>query len=280
MDTKGKEGNIFVSVDGQIMEESQARISPLDRGFLYGDGIFETIKVRDNKIDFLEEHLSRMMEGARLLGIPFPKDIDFVRIIAELAERNGIKGEAGARISLTRGRHQGSLSLYESSQPTLVILVRPYLSPDKAKWEQGLALTVEQELRQNHSSWLCRLKSLNYLPYLLVRTRAEQKGFEDAILLNTAGQVCEGTISNLFFFRHGRLETPATACGLLPGILRQALMECLAAAGEPVREVELAAQDVMASEEIFTTNSLQEIMPVGRVDEKTFPARERTSPRF
>ncbi len=271
------EKKIFVSINGQIMEEAEARISPLDRGFLYGDGLFETIKARANRVEFLDEHLARMEAGARLIGIPFPRDIDFSQIILELADKNRIEGETAARISLTRGRHEGSLSLYEPSQPTLVILARPYQSPDTIKWNQGLSLTVEEEIRQNPSSWLCRLKNLNYLQYLLLRTRAEQKGFDEAILINTNGQICECTTSNIFFFRQGRLETPAVSCGLLPGILRNTLMECLTAAGEPVREVMLTDTALKESEEVFVTNSLQEIMPVGQVDEKTFPARERTA---
>jgi branched-subunit amino acid aminotransferase/4-amino-4-deoxychorismate lyase len=191
-------------------------------------------------------------------------------------EKNRILGEASVKICLSRGRHQGRLSLVPLSSPTTVILVHTYQDRTAEAWERGLEITVEKDILQNESSALCRLKSLNYLLYLLVRTRAEEGGFEDAILMNRAGAICECTTSNLFFFRHGRLETPALSSGLLPGILRQALMECMEQAGQPVSEVRMTPEAFLACEEIFVTNSLVEILPVGRVDQVRYPNRERT----
>ncbi len=266
----------YVALNGRILPEQAACLSPLDRGFLYGDGLFETLKVDGRRIWFLAEHLARLREGARFLGIPFPADLDFSRIILALKEKNGIDGTASAKICLSRGRHRGSLSLHAHSSPTVVILAAPRASPSPADWEKGLSVTVERELRQNEASSLCRLKTLNYLFCLLVRTRAEDRGFDDAVLANTAGGICECTTSNLFFFRGDRLETPHVSCGLLPGILRQALMECMEEAGEPVREVEVTAEALGSCDEIFVTNSLLEVFPVARVDEHVYPDRGRT----
>jgi branched-chain amino acid aminotransferase len=266
----------YVAVNGCVLPEEDAPLSPLDRGFLYGDGLFETLKTDGQRVFFLERHLARMREGARFLRIPFPADLDYLGIIRDLQEKNQIAGEASVKICLSRGRHGGSLSLYTPSSPTVVVLTAQRASPGPADWDKGLSVTVERELRQNDTSGLCRLKTLNYLPYLLVRTRAEEKGFEDAILTNTANQVCEGTTSNLFFFREDRLETPPVSCGLLPGVLREALMECMEHAGEPVREVELTPEALGSCDEIFVTNSLLEVFPVGRVDQDEYPARERT----
>jgi branched-subunit amino acid aminotransferase/4-amino-4-deoxychorismate lyase len=154
--------------------------------------------------------------------------------------------------------------------------VNPYPGRTPEAWNKGLRVTLEKDLLQNEFSGLCRLKSLNYLLYLLVRTRAEERGYEDAILTNGAGEICECTTSNLFFFRQGRLETPALSSGLLPGILRQALMECLEEAGQPVYEVRITPEALPGCEEVFVTNSLVEILPVGRVDQVRYPNRERT----
>jgi branched-chain amino acid aminotransferase len=266
----------YLAINGRILPDTDACLSPLDRGFLYGDGLFETLKVDGKRIYFLEKHLARMQEGARFLRIPFPADIDFPCVLQELRERNGIRGEASAKICLTRGRHRNSLFLDPPSSPTVVILLHPYQSPTPGDWEKGLSVTLEREILQNDSSSLCRIKSLNYLLYLLVRTRARDRGYEDAILTNRANEICEATTSNLFFFRQGRLETPALSCGLLPGVLRQALMECLGRAGQPVREVKLAPEALHSCEEIFVTNSLVEILPVGRVDQRAYDRRERT----
>jgi len=266
----------YVAINGCVLPEEEACLSPLDRGFLYGDGLFETLKVVGKRVFFLDRHLARMREAARFLRIPFPADLDFLGIIQDLKEKNEITGEASAKICLSRGRHEGSLSLYTPSSPTVVILTAQRASTSLTDWDKGLSVTVEGEVHQNDSSSLCRLKTLSYLPYLLVRTRAQEKGFEDAILTNTANEICECTTSNLFFFHEDRLETPALSCGLLPGVLREALMECMEQAGEPIREVKLAHEDLCSCDEIFVTNSLVEIFPVGRVDQDAYSIRERT----
>ncbi len=264
----------YVAVNGCVMPEEDACISPLDRGFLYGDGLFETLKVDGSRVYFLERHLARMREAARLLRIPFPRGLDFLGIIRDLKEKNQTPGEASVKICLSRGRHEGSLSLYTPSTPTVVVLTAERTSPNPSAWEEGLAVTVEEDLRQNDTSSLCGLKTLNYLLYLLARTRARDRGFEEAILLNTAGEMCECTASNLFFIREDRLETPALSCGLLPGVLREALMECMEERGEPVREVRLGREALRSCTEIFVTNSLLEVFPVGRVDQQDYPLRE------
>jgi aminodeoxychorismate lyase len=266
----------YLAVNGCVMPEEDASLSPLDRGFLYGDGLFETLKVDGDRVFFLERHLARLRDAARVLKIPFPADLDYLGIIQDLMEKNQIPGQASAKICLSRGRHGGSLSLYTPSSPTVVILATPRTPPSPSEWEQGLSVTVERDVRQNETSSLCRLKTLNYLPYLLARTRAQEKGFEDAILKNTANEICECTASNLFFFREDRLETPALSCGLLPGVLREALMECMEREAEPIREVRLTEEDLPSCQEIFVTNSILEVLPVGRVDERKFPVRERT----
>jgi aminodeoxychorismate lyase len=266
----------YVAVNGCVLPEEDACLSPLDRGFLYGDGLFETLKAEGQRIFFFERHLARMREGARFLRIPFPADLDYRGIIQDLQEKNQIPGGASVKICLSRGRHEGSLSLYTPSSPTVVILAAQRASSGPTEWDKGLSVTVEGEVHQNDTSSLCRLKTMNYLPYLLARTRAQEKGFEDAILTNTVKEICECTTSNLFFFREDRLETPAVSCGVLPGVLREAVMECMEQEGEPVREVKLGRETLPSCEEIFVTNSLVEVLPVGRVDQDEYPVRERT----
>jgi len=267
----------YVAVNGCVLPEEDACLSPLDRGFLYGDGLFETLKAEGKRVFFLERHLARMREAARFLRIPFPADLDYLGIIQDLQEKNQVPGEASVKICLSRGRHEGSLSLYTPSAPTVVILTTERASPSPTDWDKGLSVTVEGELRQNNTSSLCSLKTMNYLPYLLARTRAQEKGFADANLTNMANEICECTTSNLFFFREGRLETPPVSCGLLPGVLREAVMECMEQEGEPVREVNLAPEALRSCDEVFVTNSLVEVFPVGRVDQEEYPARERTT---
>jgi len=266
----------WVWLNGEILPEQEACLSPLDRGFLYGDGLFETMKAREDRIDFLQPHLERLRAGASCLRIPFPEGFDFEAASGKLLEMNGIRGEASVKICLSRGRHSGKVSLHRSATPTLVLLASPFAVPSAETWERGLALSVEPECRQNETSLLSGIKSLNYLFHLLARTRAQDRGFEEAILLNSAGEVCECTSANLFLLRAGRLQTPALACGLLPGVLRAALLTCLREEGIPVSEESIPAAALAECEEVFATNSLLEIMPVGRIDEKVYSGREQT----
>jgi len=270
----------WIAVNGRILPEDEASISPADRGFLYGDGLFETMKARKGRVDFLSKHLTRMEEAAGVLDLPFPLDFDIPSLLRELLDKNHLAGTASVKICLSRGKHLGPLTLYPDQEPTLVIFTRPYEDPGSSRWEKGLEVSVEEEIRQNALSGICHLKSMNYLPYLLARTRAEEKGFEESLLLNTEGHVCECTTANIFCFRQGRLETPLISCGLLPGILRAVLLELLDKAGQPARVVRLTVEDLMGSEEIFVTNSMIEILPVGRLNERRYPQREQTRTLF
>jgi len=266
----------WVAVNDRIVLEQEAGLSCMDRGFLYGDGLFETLKAREGRVDFLGRHMDRMRSGARELGLPFPPPDALPGLVRELLARNRIQGAAAVKLCLSRGRHTGALTLFAPERATRVLLARPWRPPDPSRWEEGLCVVVETGVRQNERSGLCHLKTLNYLPSLLVRTRAHRAGYEDAVLLNTRDEVCECTTSNLFWFRGDGLETPALSCGLLPGVVRAVLLDLLARAGTPARQVHAGVQALREAEEVFVTNSLAEILPVGRIGNERFPRRERT----
>jgi branched-chain amino acid aminotransferase len=272
---RGNSAQTWMAVNGRIVPEDEARVSCADRGFLYGDGLFETMKARQGEVDFLEKHLERLRLGALELGLPSPPPL-LPSLVRELLTRNGPTEHAAVKLCLTRGKHTGALTLYEPTRPTVVLSSRPWEEPAPSRWEQGLSITVETGMRQNPRSGICHLKTLNYLPYLLARTRAEQAGFQDAVLLNPGGEVCECTSSNLFWFRQGRLETPEASCGLLPGVARAVLLDLMKRAGTPVCEVKSSADRLQEADEVFVTNSLLEIMPVGRIDERHYVRREKT----
>ena len=266
----------FVYLNGRIVREEDASLSIWDRGFLYGDGLFETLRACGTTICFLSRHLRRLKSSCQSLDLRFPDTLEYEKIILSLLEINNIQGKAAIRMTLTRGEHTGSLTLSSPNDPTMLITVRPYEGTSDEAWEKGLALGIEGDLRQNPSGLLCQHKSLNYLPYLLARDRASGKGFDDAILANPSDEVCECTSANIFFFRKGRLETPALSCGLLPGVIREALMECAHLNGTGIEEVRIQPFDLYESEEVFVTNSLLEIMPVGRIEDRIFVQRKKT----
>ena len=270
----------WAAVNGRLVPEAEAVVSCLDRGFLYGDGLFETMKARQGRVDFLHRHMERLERSARALCIPFPSPEILPELIRELLARNQIHETASVKLCLSRGRHTGALTLYEPQDPTQVLIARNWEEPDLYRWEQGLSLTVENELRLNSRSGICGLKSMNYLANLLARTRAERDGFEDALLLNERDEVCECTTSNLFWFRDGRLETPERSCGLLPGVVRAVLMDVQEQAGNPVFETRSNPDRLRDADEVFVTNSLLEILPVGRIQETTFLRRSQTRALF
>ena len=267
----------MIVLNGRILKTAEATLSPEDRGFLYGDGLFETLKARRGRVDLLARHLSRMARGAEELRIGFPWRNAIPGLIAQLLERNGLLDRAASvKICLSRGRHEGHLNLYRPREPSLAIFAKPYEEPDLALWEKGLAVSVEKDIRQNPLSGICHLKSMSYLPYLMARTRAEEKGFQEALLTNGTGQVCECTTANIFSVRDDRFETPRVSCGLLPGTVRSALLDLLAQEGLPVLEVDMTVDRLLESREVFVTNALREVFPVGRLDDCVFSGRDQT----
>ncbi len=266
----------FVYLNGRVLREEDACISVRDRGFLYGDGLFETIKASRSTIYFLDRHLKRLKASCQRLNLAVPFALDLKAVILELLERNRIHAEAAARLTVTRGEQAASLALAPPPSPTVLVTVRPHPGPPPEAWKKGLRLSIETELCQNPKGTLCDHKSLNYLLYLLARQRAVEHGYDEAVLLNTEGQVCECAAANIFFFRRGRLQTPSLSCGLLPGIVREVLIECLGRTGEGVEEVAIGAEELTRCEEVFVTNSLLEIMPVASIGGKLFSGRDRT----
>lgn len=268
----------IVYLDGAFLEEETAAVSPFDRGFLYGDGLFETIKATEGRPWFLEAHLTRLRASCAFLNLPLDaapgaQGEKCRAVIEDLLAFNALgEVDAAVRMTVTRGRHDGSLDLEGSGKPTLLVTARPYTRPPSRGEGDGLALTICRDLPRNELDPLTAHKSLNYLYFLLVRDRARQGGFDDGIILNRTGAVCECTTSNLFVVEQGRagatprVRTPALRCGLLPGVLRAELMRALGEAGLTVDEDEITTEALLEADEVFCTNSLVEIRPVSRID--------------
>jgi len=277
-----------VYINGEFLEEREATISPFDRGFLYGDGVFETIKVSEGRIWFLAAHLERLRASCAFLRIPLDslRDAELPRTqaaISQLLATNDLEGdEVAVRITITRGLHTGRLDLEEGSLPTIIITARPYSPPASKEDGKGLCLTFCRDFVQNEQGPLFPHKSLNYLFYLLVHDRARRAGFDDGIILNREGNVCECATSNLFIVekrrsrKEPRVRTPALHCGLLGGIVRAKLLCALHTAGIEVNEGVITPAEILCAGEVFCTNSLIEIKPVSRVEEKENSGREMT----
>lgn len=248
----------LVCVNGEFFTPERARLPVFDRGFLYGYGLFETILVRRGRPVFLSEHLARLEAGCAALKIACPLSFADVRRLAEeTARKNGL-GEGALRLTVTAGAEAPG-----EFPGTLVISPRPlpygpqdYRRGFTAGWAAG---------RRNEHSPLVTLKTLNYLENLLARREAREKKKDEAIFLNTAGGVAEGSASNVFVVKDGRVATPSGDQGLLPGIMRRAVLEACRRAGIPAEERPVAPEEIIRADECFLTSSLLVVMPLVEV---------------
>lgn len=254
-----------VCVNGELIPAGDATVSPMDRGLLYGDGIFETIRVYAGKPFMLDAHLARMQEGCAAIVLE-PPDMGKVKLwVEETLKANGLS-DAYLRITITRGPTGGVWYDLERSCPTVVIMAKPYAQPD---FGEGLSLTISS-FRSDEQSPLTRIKHTGLLWKILARTEAKRAGVDDALLLNTSGRIAEATAANIFWVREGTLYTPSLDCGILAGVTRMVVIGIAKDQDIAVVEGEFPLDDLLRAEEAFLTSSTCEIAPIRSVADKTF----------
>lgn len=248
-------------VNGEIGDLNRPRFGVRERGFLYGDGVFETLRLRDGLPQDWKEHRQRLCQGCSALKIPCPWD-DVEAGVAEVTARigNGV-----LRVTVTRGESPRGLLPHPDSRPTVVVVGQDEEPYPRDIYERGMHACLVSFPR-NHLSPLVRLKSLNCLENILGRLEAAAAGSHEGIFCNYLGEVAEGTTSNVFIVLEGRIVTPSPASGLLPGITRAKVMSLARELGIPVVEGSVLPEDLLGAEEAFLTNSLMGIMPLVSVD--------------
>ena len=255
-----------VWIDGRIVEGAEARVPVTDHGFLYGDGIFEGIRVRSRRIFRLGAHLARLATSARALGLELPATLDAIGDIVLTTARAHGTDDAYIRLIVTRG--DGPLGLDPTSCPRArVVCIADALRIYSAeKRTAGLDL-VTSSLRRPAADVLDpRVKSLNYLNNVLARLEARRQGADEALLLNAQGNIAEASVANLFIVRADRLLTPPTTDGALPGITRETILELAEAEGLRGAEQTLGRLDVFGADEVFLTGTGAGIVPVRSLD--------------
>lgn len=253
-----------VSVNGNLIPAAEATVSPLDRALLYGDGIFETIRVYAGEPYLLDVHLKRMAHGCSVIMLPAP-DREIKRWVREALDANDLS-DAYLRIAITRGPTGGLWHDLENSCPTVLILCKPYHPPD---FGEGLTLRLST-FRSDEQSPLTRIKHTGLLWKIMARREATQAGVNDAIMLNTKGYVAEATSANAFWIRDGVLYTPSLDSGILAGITRGVVLEIAREQGIEAIEGHFAFEELLAAEEAFLTSSTWELAPVRSVEDMTF----------
>jgi len=253
-------------IDGAIVPASEARVGVRDHGLLYGDGIFEGIRVRAGRVFRLGDHLARFAAGARAIGLTLPHPLEQIHAIVLATVRANGSREAYVRLLATRGEGPLGVDPLPCGPPRLLCLADTIALYAEEKRRLGIDL-VTASLRRPPADVLDpRVKSLNYLNNVLAKLEARQRGADEALLLNTAGHVAEAAVANLFVVRGGELATPPGTDGALEGITRATVLDLAAALGIPARERSLGRFDLFASEECFLTGSGAGLVAVRSLD--------------
>lgn len=255
-----------IYLDGQFVDEADAKISVFDHGLLYGDGIFEGIRLYDGNIFRLDEHLERLEASAKaiMLDLPLSRQ-EFSDVTCETCRQNGLK-DGYIRLVVTRGKGDLGLSPWSCSKPsTFVIASKISLYPQEF-YDNGLAIITVPTRRISPAALPPTVKSLNYLNNILGKIEAKQFGALEAIMLNDQGHVAECTADNIFMVSKGELLTPASAQGALKGITRATIFDIAKELNLPARETSLTRHDIWCADECFLTGSGAEVVPVIKLD--------------
>jgi len=259
-------------LNGRIVPLRDARVSVFDHGLLYGDGVFEGIRFYRRQPFRLEAHLDRLFDSARAiaLALPYTRDELGTAIAATVA---AFPGEDGyLRVVATRGVGPLGIDPKPCTQPGLFIIADQLSMVSRETRERGARLIIAATRRLPPDGLDPRIKSLNYLNHILARIEANHAGADEAILLNAAGRVTEGTADNLFVVRRGRLLTPPPVEGALQGITREVVLELAREAGIDAAEAPLAPYDLYTADECFLTGTGAELIPVAQVDGRPMAA--------
>ncbi len=245
----------LANVDGRIGPADAAWVSPLDRGFLYGEAVYENLRTYDGEPFLLDRHLDRLRRSAACVGIGLPASDDAIRRrIRETRAAMEGDGESSLRLILTAGPVGGA--------PSLVILVRRFDPLPPEMFEKGVGVLLSDRVRAVPGGIPAHVKTTNLLGGRLAVREAEARGAHEAVLRDAGGALAEGATSNLFLVSEGVVRTPADQGGLLPGITRELTLQALGEIGIPHEEARLPADALATADEAFLTSSSREVLPV------------------
>ncbi len=258
-----------VWLNGQLVDKSKAKITVMDHGTLYGDGVFEGIRAYNGSIFQCQAHIDRLFDSARAirLAIPYTKQ-ELINAMAEALEANGVS-DGYIRLVVTRGEGTLGLSPNKCQAPNTFIIADQIALYPEQMYRDGLAVIIAKTVRTAPSMLKPSVKSLNYLNNIMAKIEAIDAGVIEAIMLNDQGNVAECTGDNIFIVVDGKLVTPSTSAGILAGITRAVVLELGERLGLSPVERDMTREDVYAADECFLTGTAAEVIPVTKVDGKT-----------
>ena len=257
-----------IYLDGRYVGEGEASISVFDHGLLYGDGIFEGIRVYNRRIFKLDEHLNRLFGGAKAIMLEVPLRVDDLKAaIVETVRRNDLT-DGYVRLVVTRGRGDLGLNPLKCPKPTVFIIASTIsIYPDEV-YHRGMKIVTVSTRRNSIEALNPRIKSLNYLNNVLATLEVNRSDAQEGLMLNADGYVTECIVDNFFLVDQGVVVTPPTSTGALKGITRDTVMELAVEAGYKVEERVITLHDVYVADEAFLTGTAAEIAPITNVDER------------
>ncbi len=260
----------MIYLNNRLVPNKKAVISVFDHGFLYGDGIYETLRVYKGVVFRIDEHIERLFRSASFIGLEIHKTPDAVkRAVYKTIEANRHK-EAVIRISISRGAGPPGLDPALCEKPTFVIISRPFMKYPAHYYRKGIKIAVVNTRRNFKGSLDPQIKSLSFLNNVLAKIEAKERGAYEAIMLNYRGYIAEGTISNIFFVKDKVLCTPAVEVGILDGITRGIIIDIAKTMGLKVKEGRFRPDDIYEADEVFLSNTTMEVMPVMEFDAARF----------
>jgi branched-chain amino acid aminotransferase len=255
-----------VSINGKLFDKANAKVSVYDHGLLYGDGVFEGIRVYSGKVFRLHEHVDRLYDSARhiALEIPWPREQMIQEVLRTV--RANAKQDGYIRLVVTRGAGSLGLDPAKTADPQIIVIVDDISLYPAKYYEDGLEVITSSFIRNHPQALDPRIKSLNYLNNILAKMEAARAGCQEAIMLNHDGEVAECTGDNLFLVKQATVRTPPLHAGILAGVTRNAVIELAQAAGIPLEQTPLTRHDVYSADECFLTGTAAEVIPVVKVD--------------
>jgi branched-chain amino acid aminotransferase len=261
-----------VYIGGKLFDKADAKISVFDHGLLYGDGIFEGIRIYGGKVFKLREHVDRLFESARAIKLEIPLTREqMIRAIEETVAANN-KKDGYCRPIVTRGAGTLGLDPRKTSDPQVIIIVDDISLYPPELYENGLEIATVATIRNHPAALNPRIKSLNYLNNILAKIEGIQQGCLESLMLNHKGEIAECSGDNIFVVKHGVLRTPPIDAGILEGITRDTVIDLAKEAKVPVQEIALTRHDVFVADECFLTGTAAEIIPVVKCDGRVIGA--------